>query len=198
MEIEYKWEMPDEDVRARLLAVLCERGWLDSPQQIHMRACYFDTPDRYVYHMHGGLRRRIENDASVCCLKLAVEGDDGYRTRREYEVEADDIREGLKLLKGSGAPVSVCDELLARELLPLCETDFNREEYDFRDGEFDAKLAFDVGHMSRQTRQAAISEVEFEYVSGAEDAFHSCARQLEELCGLVVQPKSKLARAASL
>lgn len=198
MEIEYKWEMPEDEVRSQLLDGLRRCGELGSPQQIYMQACYYDTPDHYVYNLHGGLRRRIENDASVCCLKLSVEGDNGCKVRREFEVEADDIRKGLELLKAVGAPSAVCNDLLSRELVPLCKTNFERLEYEFHNDTFAAKLAFDSGHMSRQERQAPIFEMEFEFVSGSEEAFHAFARQLERQCELEVQPKSKLARAASL
>lgn len=198
MEIEYKWEMPDGERCAGLLKMLLQDGALSEVHSIHMHACYYDTVDRYVYSIHGGLRRRMENETSVCCLKLAVRGDDGFRTRKEFEVEADDIHEGLMRLKASDAPADICEELLSRELELLCETDFMRDEYDFASSHFSAKLAFDRGKMTRQDRQAPISELEFELVEGDEEAFHQYASKLEHACDLVVQPKSKLARAASL
>lgn len=198
MEIEYKWNMPSDEDRARLFTFLQESGTLSPAQSIRMHACYYDTEDNYVYSVHAGLRRRIENDTSVCCLKLPASSDGGCRARQEFEVEAEDIIEGLELLKGAGAPVEICDELLSRELALLCETDFVREERDYCGKGFKAKLAFDSGHMARQGRQAPIAELEFEYVSGSEETFHDCAKALEQVGELTVQPASKLARAANL
>lgn len=198
MEIEYKWETPAEGTCEDMLAALREIGRLGDAQSIHMQAQYYDTVDHDVLNMHAGLRLRSENDRTICCLKLPAGGDDSFRARQEFEVEAPDIRAGLELLKDRGAPAYACDALLGKELLPTCATDFMREEHDFEADGFSAKLAFDAGRMSREDREAPISEVEFELAAGSEDAFHACARQLEELFGLVVQPRSKLARASSL
>lgn len=198
MEIEYKWEMPDEGTRGGMIEALRQTGRVGDAQSIHMRAQYYDTAEQDVRNMHAGLRLRSENERTVCCLKLPAGGDDAYRARQEFEVDAAGIQEGLELLKANGAPADACDALLAKPLLPTCATDFVREEYDFEGDGFAAKLAFDLGRMSREGREAPISEVEFEHASGSEDAFHACARQLEERFGLVVQPKSKLARASSL
>lgn len=198
MEIEYKWDMPSDEARARLLASLQEYGTLYPAQSIHMHACYYDTEDNYVRSIHAGLRRRVENEASVCCLKLPASSNGGCRARQEFEVEAQDIKEGLELLKDAGAPVEICDDLLTKKLVLLCETDFARVESDYRGDGFEAKLAFDSGSMARQGRQAPISEIEFEYVSGSQDAFHACANRLGQEAGLTVQPASKLARAANL
>lgn len=198
VEIEYKWDMPSDEKRDQLLDLLRERGELGQADSIRMHARYYDTEDGYIQNIRGGLRTRTENERSICCLKLSAGGNGGFRTRQEYEVEADDVFEGLRLLKSVGAPEDICDDLASRKLEAHCETNFLRTEYDFRNREFEAKLALDSGFMERQGRQAPISEIEFEFVGGSEEAFHGFADDLAKDCELAVQPKSKLARAASL
>lgn len=198
MEIEYKWNLPDEALAGGLLAHPLVADFVGAAHDVRMRATYFDTADQDIHRMHGGLRLRQENDATVCCLKLPADASGGYRVRKEYEIEAADIASGLAELPGVGAPQDVCELLLASELHPLCETDFSRHRVPLRNPDFEAELAIDVGEMRREGRIAPIHEIELEFVSGSEDTFHAFAARLQEEMGLVVQPLSKLARASSL
>lgn len=113
MEIEYKWELPGEAVLADLLSDATVAPMLGDARELNMHATYYDTANQDVSRMHGGLRVRRENDESVCCLKLATGGTDGCKTRREFEMAADDVIEGLRNLPSVGAPVDVCEMLLA-------------------------------------------------------------------------------------
>lgn len=198
MELEYKWDLPEVRTIERMLICIGQDATAIDSHAIRMQATYYDTPSGDVYRMHGGLRMRRENDESVCCLKLETPSDDACKARQEYEVGATDIREGLRLLKDAGAPADVCDSLAAQELVEICATDFMRREYDMAADGFTAKLAIDEGSMSRQGKSAPIAEIELEFVEGSKDEFHRFAQRLQEEYGLAVQPKSKLARAATL
>lgn len=134
MEIEYKWELPGEAVLADLLSDATVAPMLGDARELNMHATYYDTANQDVSRMHGGLRVRRENDESVCCLKLATGGTDGCKTRREFEMAADDVIEGLRNLPSVGAPVDVCEMLLAANPQPTCETDFVRREYRLEEG----------------------------------------------------------------
>ena len=98
MEIEYKWELPDEDVLAELLGDDELAPMLGEPCMLRMRAIYYDTVAEDVRRMRGGLRIRQENDESVCCLKLAAQASGACKARQEFEVAADDIIDGLGML----------------------------------------------------------------------------------------------------
>lgn len=198
MEIEYKWEMPDVAVLEDMLDDGAISACADEVRELRMRATYYDTENQDVYRLHGGLRVRQENDDSVCCLKLAASADGACKARQEFEIAADDIAEGLRRLPEAGAPRDVCDMLLAGNPQPTCETDFIRHEQALTCPDFTAALAIDTGEMRNQGRTAPIHEIELEYVSGSEDAFHAFARQMQERFGLEIQPLSKLARAMSL
>ena len=198
MEIEYKWELPSEDVLAGLLSDAAIAPMLGEPCTLRMRATYYDTVAEDVRRMRGGLRIRQENDESVCCLKLAVQASGACKARQEFEVSARDIADGLKRLPEMGAPADVCEMLLAAGLQPTCETDFMRREYVLACDDFTAALAIDTGEMRRQGRSAPIHELELEYLGGSEEAFHACATRMQERFGLETQPFSKLARAMVL
>lgn len=198
MEIEYKWEMPDAALLEDLFNDEAITACMDEARELHMCATYYDTENQDVYRLHGGLRVRRENDDSVCCLKLAASADGACKARQEFEVAADDITEGLRHLPEAGAPRAVCDMLLAGNPQPTCETDFMRREQMMMCPDFVATLAVDTGEMRNQGRMAPIHEIELEYVSGSEEAFHAFARQMQEDFSLEVQPLSKLARAIAL
>ena len=198
MEIEYKWELPDEDVLAELLGDDELAPMLGEPCTLRMRAIYYDTAAEDVRRMRGGLRIRQENDESVCCLKLAAQASGACKARQEFEVAADDIIEGLGMLPDVGAPADVCEMLLAAKPQPTCETDFTRREYVLACDDFTAALAIDTGEMRRQGHTAPIHEMELEHLSGSEEAFRACATRMQERFGLETQPLSKLARAMAL
>lgn len=198
MEIEYKWELPSEDVLAGLLTDAAIAPMFGDPHEIRMRATYYDTPAEDVHRMRGGLRIRQENDESVCCLKLAAQASGACKARQEFEVSARDIADGLKRLPEMGAPADVCEMLLAAGPQPTCETDFTRREYVLTCDDFTAALAIDTGEMRRQGRSAPIHELELEYLGGSREVFHACATRMQERFGLETQPLSKLARAMVL
>lgn len=198
VEIEYKWEMPDEQTLAALLDDETIAPALGESRELRMRATYYDTANQDVYRLRGGLRVRQENDRSVCCLKLAAHADGACKARQEFEVAADDVIEGLRRLPEVGAPADVCEMLIAGDPQPTCETDFTRREHMLTCADFTAALAIDTGEMRNRGRMAPIHEVELEYLNGSEEAFHAFARQLQERFGLETQLLSKLARAMAL
>ena len=198
MEIEYKWDMAEPELAQAILSSELLADAAAGLHDVRMQATYYDTPARDVYAMHGGLRIRRENDTSVCCLKMSSESLEACKTRREYEVVAQSIEEGLTKLPQVGAPKDVCERLLAGGPLPTCETDFMRRACSLTFADFCAELAFDTGEMRRDNKTAPIHEIELEYTSGSQNAFHAFATELQEQFALNVQPLSKLARAMSL
>lgn len=198
MEIEYKWEIEDPKLVDSIMSSELLAGTLASRHEIRMQAVYYDTPASDVYAMHGGLRIRKENETSICCLKMSAESLEACKTRREYEVAAQTIEDGLIKLPQAGAPQEVCERLLAGKPAPICETAFTRQACRLQFGDFDAELAFDFGEMHRNEKTALIHEIELEYVSGSQESFHAFAAELQEQFTLIVQPLSKLARAMSL
>lgn len=198
MEIEYKWNLPDDGVAKGMLASDIIAGAVAGSRTIDMRATYFDTPAQDVYALHGGLRIRRENDRSICCLKLSAHDADDCKTRREYEVEAADIIEGLEKLPNAGAPEDVCARFIAGGPKPTCETVFSRKAYELAHNDFRAELAIDLGELRHDGKVASIHEIELEFAGGSEEAFHEFAHELQRKFSLEPQPLSKLARAITL
>lgn len=206
MEIEYKWDLAKTGGPAALNASEIVSPYITGARNIAMHAIYYDTAEGLTKQLRAGLRLRKENDRSVCCLKLPVEKAEGLAKRREYEVGADDIHEGLKILPNAGAPREVCDRFLASDLVVLCETEFTRRAFAVScdakaivdsavSASFDAELAVDAGVFRREGREQEFHEMEFEFKGGSENAFHAMAKRIQDAGRLDPQPLSKLARA---
>lgn len=202
MEIEYKWELPqNEDPSDSSALEELVTPHVRGMRDVEMDAVYYDADDGYCSAARLGLRLRREDGVSVVCLKSPVrEGD--VSVREEYEVVADDIRTGVELLSEAGAPADVCRKLSASTLVPLCETRFTRRVRSLQvageDGSFSAELSLDVGAFFHEGRERPLREVELEYGGGSLDAFHAFAGRLEGALGLLRQPLSKLAQALAV
>ena len=202
MEREYKWKLSGADEFDRIVSTDTVAQTVTGQQDFHMQAIYYDTENQLFAQMQGGLRLRKENDASVCCLKLAAKERGACKTREEYEAEAPDIYSGLTALIGAGAPKELCMMAASSTLVELCRTDFVRRAYHLHihapSGICEGELAFDLGRLSRGDHSIPLCEMEFEYKRGDLQPFHAFAHILEQTFDLVPQPLSKLARAMAL
>lgn len=197
MELEYKWQIPADTLSA-LAAYLRGIGGGMSGSTLHMAAEYFDTPDEMLRNSGAALRLRRENDRTVCCMKRTVQREGAQALREEYEVTADSLQEGLRLLPDAGAPRDFCLFLALLTLNPFAKTDFIRNCWLLSvadDAPFTAEFAIDVGTLGNARGMQPFEELELEFKSGDEAAFHRFAAQLSTRFSLVPQPLSKLARA---
>ena len=200
MELEYKWEMPEDASSLEELGAF--GGRITHRETIDMDAAYYDTPGGLISGLGGALRLRSENGRSVCCLKIAAGGSGGAKLRQEYEAEAADISEGLRRLPGQGAPEEVCKRALEEGVRQVCRTSFLRAaatvEICVAGRSCAAELAIDRGRLIKGDRWAPLAEVELEYKSGSKEAFHSLAEGLERQLGLKAIERSKSQRAMEL
>lgn len=163
-----------------------------------MDARYYDTAEGFLSAHHAGLRIRVENGASVCCLKCGGHVNGAEHLREEYECPADSIITGLQGLMSVGAPYSLCQELIQKGVMEVCRVLFTRYAYTVQDGEMTAELALDSGILLHGEVTAPLCEIELEHKKGEESAFQQTAKRLENAFGLIPEPRSKLARALSL
>lgn len=200
MECEFKWNISnaaefDRITHSELIAPL-----IQSSEKIQMEARYFDTADKKIARMRGGLRLRRENGESVVCLKLSPKEslDGAYKAREEYECYAPDIRSGLLNLPSEGAPQDLCDSILQSDLLELGRTDCTRLAYELAYKNCTCELSCDSGKITRRGRSIPVCEMELELKNGNPDDFHTLAVTLEQTFLLEPQPLSKLARMLKL
>ena len=160
---------------------------------ISMETTYYDTPDRKLSERHCTLRRRMENQVSVCTYKYPHK--DGGRG--EWEVEAANIEEGVIQLCDAGAG----PELLfaaSGKLVEVCGARFTRLAASLEVPGATVELALDQGVLIGNGKELPFAEVEVELKEGTDEAAIAFAKALAEEFSLVPEAKSKFARAMAL
>lgn len=193
MEREYKWKATAQDFE-RMLAHLN----LSEAEPIDMLAQYYDTSDRLLRSRKIGLRMRVENGTTVCCLKLRDASSDGLHVHEEYECPADTLADGLRQLPSHGAPNDLCQALRTAELSVVAETKFKRRRALWNDALFSAELSFDEGVLSSCNQSIPVDEIECEQKDGDDASFQEACQILARRFSLSPESRSKLSRALDL
>lgn len=164
------------------------------PERIfHMHTTYYDTPDGALSERWYTLRRRMENDLSVCTLKYPA----GEQGRGELEVECSDITRALpELCKLSG--LADLPPLLEKGLIEVCGARFTRIAMTVDLGDTVVELALDAGVLTGGGKEAPLCEVEVELKSGSREKTAAFAKQLAVAYDLHAEKGSKFRRALAL
>ena len=186
-EYELKYRA-DEDVLSSIYTTFPAR-W----QTIRMETTYYDTPSRTLSSRSWTLRRRMENNSSICTLKTPGAG----LERGEWEVECDNIRQAIPELCKLGSPAEL-ESLCAEGLVISCGAMFTRRAGTFTLRDCVLEIALDQGVLLGGGKELPFCEVEVEHKEGSREAVEAFARQLADIYGLVPEAKSKFARAFAL
>ena len=158
-------------------------------QQLTMETTYYDTPDRDLSRQYCTLRRRLENGVSVCTLKTPA----GSLGRREFELEAPDIRDALPQLSAlSGIPLE------GLTILPVCGAKFTRIAKTLTLSDCTLEVALDQGILTGGGKEQPLCEVEVELKSGSAEAVTAYAQSLAQKYALEPERLSKFRRAMNL
>ena len=189
MGIEYERKFRATD------AVLEEirKAFPEEEQVISMETTYYDAPDKALSARWYTLRRRLENENSVCTLKAPVSG----RGRGEWEVLCDDIEAAIPELCKLGAPKDLI-LLTARGISPVCGAKFIRIAKTLTFADCTLELALDKGILFGGDKEQPLCEVEVELKEGAPEACDAFAKLLAVRFGLIQEQKSKFRRALQL
>lgn len=162
-------------------------------QVFAMETTYYDAPDKALSNRWYTLRRRMENDRSVCTLKAPVSG----RGRGEWEVLCDDIEAAILELCKLGAPKSLI--LLTRGgVIPVCGAKFTRIAKTLVLENCTVELALDKGILFGGGKELPLCEVEVELKEGTTDACDAFAKELSARFSLEPEDHSKFRRALAL
>ena len=160
---------------------------------ISMETTYYDTLDRKLSQRRCTLRRRMENEISVCTFKCPHK--DGGRG--EWEVEAADIEEGITKLCRAGAGPELM-QIAAKGLVEVCGARFTRLAAPLEVPGALVELALDQGVLLGGGKELPFAEVEVELKAGTDEAAIAFAKELAARFDLQPEAKSKFARAMAL
>ena len=159
-------------------------------QTIHLRAMYFDTPQRHLAKQKVALRLRLENEQWVQTLKMS--GDDSTLTR----IELNHLRPSpaLDLSVYTGTPA---ESIIAKLGIPLAvtyEVQVLRLMRQSRTPSGTVEIAYDTGFIRSGELELPLREVEFELKRGQIGTLFSLAGKWQRDHGLVMDARSKSER----
>lgn len=186
IEFELKYRATPQVQDALLTAIAGTR------QQYRMETTYYDTPDAALSQRYYTLRRRMENESSVCTLKYPAQ-DQG---RGEFELECDTIEQAIpQLSQLSGIDLVT---LTKTGIVPVCSAAFDRTAITFTWQDATLEMALDRGTLSGGGRTIPLCEVEIELKEGSREAARNCGAFLAAAYGLIPESSSKFRRALAL
>lgn len=164
-----------------------------STRRFAMATTYYDTPSGELSRRHCTLRRRMENETSVCTLKMPA----GALGRAEFELECDSIEKAIPdLCKLSG--FQELEDLAKAGLTEVCGARFQRLAITVDAGDSTLELALDEGVLMGGGREVPLCELEVELKSGSRQAAAAYAAALALRYGLEPEKQSKFRRASLL
>ena len=187
IEFELKYRASEE-------AFAAIRRDIDGQETLYqMQTTYYDTSDGRLSARRWTLRRRMENERSVCTLKTPAIG----IGRQEWEVDCISIEEGVSELCKLGCPAELAS-LADTGLIPICGARFTRIAKTIRINDSVLELALDAGVLTGGGREMPLREVEIELKSGSEETCRGFAAELASQYGLQEETDSKFRRALAL
>lgn len=189
MGIEYEVKFQAD---AQALSAIGSAYSLYPCQQFQMETTYYDTPTGALSARHYTLRRRMENDTSVCTLKTPA----GIG-RKELEIHCDDLMDAISQFCQLGAPEDF-PALIREGLIPVCGAKFHRTAITVELEDAVVELALDTGVLTGGNQSLPLCEVEVELKSGAKETADLFAAILANQYGLAREHKSKFCRANAL
>ena len=162
-------------------------------QTIAMETTYYDTPSHSLSQRRWTLRRRMENQTSVCTLKTPGVG----LERGEWEVTCDNIESAVLELCKLGAPQEL--SVLTKEgLVVSCGAKFTRRAGTFTLRDCVMEIALDQGVLLGGGKEIPLCELEVELKEGNRKSMEAFAAELAGIYNLHPEEKSKFARALAL
>ncbi len=168
----------------------------DFPEQSRtfcMHTTYYDTLSGALSARYFTLRRRMENDVSICTLKTPLPG----QGRGEWEVVCSEITDAIDMLCHVGAP-QILKTLCEEGLIVVCGAKFDRIAKTLTLENCTVELALDCGVLLGADQTLPFCEVEIELKEGSQEACIAFANALAQKYALTREKTSKFRRALAL
>lgn len=166
IEVELKFQIPTAKRTALLKALDPKKSNL-----IHLKAKYFDTPDKQLSHHGVALRLRLEGEHWVQTLKAAGKSHlHRFEHNHDFGVSEHAPALDLTIYQQEPEALAILQQALGNQLDGLklqFESDIQRtyRVIHFEDAEIEVSL--DIGRLATETEEREVHEVEFELKQGA-------------------------------
>lgn len=187
IEYELKFRAAPQDLEK------IRKAYTGEEQIIQMETTYYDTADKALSSQKCTLRRRLENERSVCTFKAPI----SQRGRGEWEVLGDDIEQAILELCKLGAPIKLI-QLTRSGVQPICGAKFTRIAKTLVLETCTLELALDCGTVFGGNKEEPLCVVEIELKEGTVDDCVAFGKELAARFGLKREHRSKFVRALAL
>ncbi|HEM56096.1 MAG TPA: CHAD domain-containing protein [Thermodesulfobium narugense] len=168
-------------------------------QKKRIHSIYYDTKDNTFLNSGIIFRIRSENGVWVQTVKVTGNSNGGFSRRKEYNVELQNEKPDLAVLKDSHLKSFIKDTKSKFELLPIFETIFDRSlliyPYEKRSV---LEVAVDVGKIIAKEKTEDFCEVEIELKEGNISCILKLAEELSKSFNFLLEPRSKFYRGIML
>lgn len=169
------------------------RAYPEHHRQYRMETTYYDTPTGQLSARVYTLRRRMENNISVCTLKVPAEG----YGRQELETNCHSMEDAIPVLCRMGAPEDF-EDVVKEGIEPICGAQFTRTAIPVTMEDCTVELALDRGILTGGGKTVPFCELEIELKEGSQAAAEQFAFAIAAIYGLKEEPRSKFRRGLAL
>jgi triphosphatase len=206
MEIELKYNVDSVEKYENILSDNWIRSHAENaePENIRMKAAYFDTEDHTLIKHNVAFRIRSEGERTLATLKWREddEGISGLYVRSEINIPIADqtcfFHPDPEVFKESSEGKDLLDLIDNRPLINIFDMVFMRKCYRIDYGRSILEVALDEGLIVAGTKSDPLRELEIEIYSGDKEDLLAVGKKIAEKYSLEPELKTKFARGVEL
>ena len=206
MEIELKYSIDTPELFDKILSDswVIERSESGAPEEVRMKAAYFDTSDRVLTKNNIAFRVRTEGSRTMATLKWKDddEGISGLYVRSEINIPLNDpncfFDPDPEIFIESDDGMNLLEVLEGKKLVNVFDMIFTRKRIRIDVGRSILEIACDEGVIVAGSKSEQMMEMEIEIYSGSRDDLLEAGRILAGKYDLKPETRTKFARGVAL
>jgi inorganic triphosphatase YgiF len=206
MEIELKYSIDKPELADEIFADawVLEHAEPPEPEEIRMKAAYFDTEDRLLTRNNIAFRIRTEGSRTLATLKWKDddEGISGLYVRSEINVPVNDpacfFHPDPEIFKESEDGTNLLEVIEGKPLINVFDMIFTRRRLRIDVGRSILEISYDEGVIVAGSGTEQMHELEIEIYSGVREDLLETGNLLAGKYGLKPELRTKFARGVAL
>ena len=206
MEIELKYSIETPELFDEILndSWVIEHAETSAPEEVRMKAAYFDTSDRVLTTNNIAFRVRTEGTRTMATLKWKDddEGISGLYVRSEINVPVSDpssfFHPDPEIFIESEEGMNLLEVLEGKKLINVFDMLFTRRRLRIDVGRSILEIACDEGVIVAGSKSEQMMEMEIEIYSGSRDDLFEAGNIIAGKYDLKPETRTKFARGVAL